>query len=213
MEDIDERYENGVIYMIKHKTDETKEYYIGSTKDFKARCCEHKSDCNNQNRKQYNYKLYKYIRENGSWNEWEIILLYDYPCKNRNELHLEEKRAVKEYKSTLNTQVPARTRKEYCEDNKELRLKYLKNNKETIAQQTKEYRKNNKEKLAQQKKEYQQNNKEKIAQKKKEYNQNNKEEIAKKQAMKINCDICNQLVRKSNLSTHKKSQKCKNHFK
>jgi len=119
MEDVDIKYENGVIYMIKHKTDDTKEFYIGSSFDFKARCRAHKSDCNNENSKRYNLKVYKYIRENGGFNEWEIILLYDYPCKNKYELKLEEQRTVKEYKSTLNTQVPGRTHKEYRKDNKE----------------------------------------------------------------------------------------------
>jgi len=157
MEDIDERYENGVIYMIKHKTDDKKEYYIGSTKDFKRRCRKHKSICNNQNSKHYNYKVYKYIRENGGWDEWEIILLYDYPCKNRNELELEEKRAVKEYKSTLNQVIPSRTRKEHYEANKE--------------------------------------------------------KILQQKAMKINCDICNSLVRKGDITRHKRTQKCKNSHK
>jgi len=122
MEDVDIMYENAVIYMMKHKTDDKKEFYIGSSYEFKQRCRAHKSYCNNENDKRYNYKLYKYIRENGGWDAWEIILLYDYPCKNRNELHLEEQRAVKEYKSTLNTQVPGRTYQECYEDNRE---KYL----------------------------------------------------------------------------------------
>jgi hypothetical protein len=172
MEDVDERYENGVIYMIKHKTDETKEYYIGSSKDFKARCWEHKSNCNNQNRKQYNYKVYKYIRENGGWDCWNMILLYDYPCKNKNELEQEERRAIKEYKSTLNQFIPCRTQKEYYQDNKVKKSQYNK-----------------------------------------EYNEVNKEEIAEKRAIKINCDICNSLVRKRDIAKHKRSQKCKNSHK
>ena len=51
MEEVDIRYENAVIYMIKHKTDDTKEFYIGSSKDFKERCGIHKSRCNNNNEK------------------------------------------------------------------------------------------------------------------------------------------------------------------
>ena len=202
MEDIDIRYENGVIYMIHHKTDDTKEFYIGSSFDFKRRCYNHKKDCNNQNSKGYNYKVYKYIRENDGFNEWEIILLYDYPCKNKYELKLEEQRTVKEYKSTLNTQVPARTQKEY-------RKEYNKNNKEKLAQKDKEYRKNNKEKIAQKNKEYHKNNKEIIAQKKNIYNEANKEKFK----MKINCDICNTIVRKRDIARHKKTNYCMNYQK
>mgnify|MGYP003130430294 FL=1 len=101
IDDVDIKYENACIYMLKHKTDDTKEYYIGSTYDFKGRCIQHKSNCNNENNKKYNLKVYKYIRENCGWNEWTIIKLYDYPCKNRNKLELEEKRAIMEYKSTF----------------------------------------------------------------------------------------------------------------
>ena len=187
MENVDKRYENGVIYILKHKTDDTKEFYIGSTINFKKRCWEHKRRCNNQNSKKYNYKVYKYIRENGRWDEWEIILLYDYPCKNKKELHLEEQKAVKEYKSTLNTRIPCRTLKEYYEDNKEKKI-----------QQLKEYRKENKEKNKQ---------------KDKEHYEANKEKINKKRKIKINCDICNAIVRKSEISRHKKSLKCMNYQK
>ena len=217
MEDVDIRYENAVIYMIKHKTDDTKEFYIGSSKDFKARCWKHKSSCNNQNIRSYNYKVYKYIRENGGWDEWEIILLYDYPCKNRNELELEEKRAVKEYKSTLNQVIPSRTRKEYKEANKEKiqqqKKEYNKANKEKILQQSKERYEANKEKILQKSKEHRINNIEKIQQQEKERYQKNKEEILQKAKIKINCDICNSLVCKGDISRHKRSEKCKNSHK
>ena len=199
MEDVDEvdiRYENGVIYMMKHKTDDKKEFYIGSSTDFKKRCWGHKSNCNNQNSKQYNYKLYKYMRENGGWDCWEMLLLYDYPCKNRNELHLEEQRAVKEYKSTLNQFIPARTYQERYKDNRE-----------KILQQRKEYRKNNKEKILQKNKERYENNREKYLQQSKEYYESNKEKLK----IKINCDICNAIVCKREIARHKRSEKCKNY--
>jgi hypothetical protein len=35
LEDVDIRYENGCIYILKHKTDDTKEYYVGSIKMIK----------------------------------------------------------------------------------------------------------------------------------------------------------------------------------
>ena len=181
MEDVDIRYENGCIYMIQHKTDNTKEFYIGSSFEFKQRCSKHKTRCNNQNDKNYNLKVYKYIRENGGWNEWEIILLYDYPCKNRNQLELEEQRAIKKYKSTLNQFIPARTQQERYKDNKEKILQYYKeyyeDNKEKIAEKQKEYKEANKEKIAEKQKEYQEANKEKLLQYKKKYQEANKEKI------------------------------------
>ena len=142
MEDVDIMYENAVIYMMKHKTDDKKEYYIGSSYEFKQRCRAHKSYCNNQNSKQYNLKVYQYIRENGGFDEWDIILLYDYPCKNKNELELEEQRAVKKYKSTLNTQIPCRTKKEWCNDNKEKIAEKKKNGMKQIRKKYNNIKKN-----------------------------------------------------------------------
>ena len=125
-----------------------------------------------------------------------MLLLYDYPCKNRNELHLEEQRAVKEYKSTLNQFIPARTYQERYKDNRE-----------KILQQRKEYRKNNKEKILQKNKERYENNREKYLQQSKEYYESNKEKLK----IKINCDICNAIVCKREIARHKRSEKCKNY--
>ena len=208
MEDVDIRYENGVIYMIKHKTDDTKEFYIGSSYNLKMRCWQHKSNCNNktncnnQNIKTYNLKVYKYIRDNGGWDAWDILFMYDYPCKNKYELDLEEQHAIKEYKSTLNTQVPCRTKKEWYKDNKE-----------KLLQKKKEYHINNREKILQKNKEYYEANKEKIQQRKKEHFETNKEEILKQRAIKINCDICNAIVCKQHIARHKKANYCINYFK
>jgi len=52
-----------------------KNFYIGSTKDFKIRMDKHKSDCNNPNSSGYNYKLYKFIRENGGWSEFSKMII------------------------------------------------------------------------------------------------------------------------------------------
>tara|TARA_R100001198_G_C5175107_1_gene174161 strand:+ start:150 stop:809 length:660 start_codon:yes stop_codon:yes gene_type:complete len=216
MEDVDERYENAVIYVMKHKTDDTKDFYIGSSYDFKKRCWTHKSNCKNENKKN-NLKVYKYIRGNGGWNEWTIVKLYDYPCKNKYQLELEEKKAVKEYKSTLNSQIPTRCYKEWEGDNlerlKEYRKGYYKDNKDKILQIRNEDYKNNKEKKLQYQKQYRKDNKEIIAQKSKEYRKDNKEKIEGKRGIKINCDICNRLVRKGDISTHKKSLICMNYQK
>lgn len=230
VEDIDIRYENGCIYIVKHKTDESKECYIGSTRDFKQRCSHHKVRCYNENSEKYNLKVYKYIRENGGMEAWEIVKLYDYPCKNKYELELEERRAIEEYKSTLNTIIPTRSHAEYLQINKDILAEkkrlYNKNNKEKFAEKKRQYYQNNKEEIKEWFKQYYQNNKEKIINKEKQYYQNNreeiiakrrqryqnnKEEVLAKQRVKINCDNCNRLVSKGDLARHKRSNYCLNH--
>ena len=38
----------GIIYLIKHKNDDTKKVYVGSTNNLKRRITRHRHDCNNE---------------------------------------------------------------------------------------------------------------------------------------------------------------------
>jgi len=62
-----------------------KQFYIGSTKKYKKRMREHKSNCYNQNRRKYNYTLYKFIRENGGWSEFSKIIIATVDVANKLE--------------------------------------------------------------------------------------------------------------------------------
>ena len=68
----------GTIYKIVSKIDRNK-IYIGSTWDFTRRKREHKSHCYNKNCRDYNSPVYKYIRENGGLDEFELSII---ECKN-----------------------------------------------------------------------------------------------------------------------------------
>jgi len=130
-------YENACIYKIKHNEDyDDENIYIGSTCDIIKRRCKHKTACNNQNDKTHNTYIYKYIRENGGWNNWIIIKIHDYKCNSKSELEIEERRMIDILKPKLNKQIPTRSQKEYYEANKEV-----------IAEKNKEWREKNKEKI------------------------------------------------------------------
>ena len=60
-------YSNTIIYKIVCNDLNIKDCYVGHTTDFKSRKCKHKSVCNNANAKEFNYYVYKFIRENGGW--------------------------------------------------------------------------------------------------------------------------------------------------
>ena len=62
-------YENGLIYKLCCKDANITDIYVGSTTNFKQRKKEHKADCHNENNKNYNRPVYKFIRENGG--NWE----------------------------------------------------------------------------------------------------------------------------------------------
>ena len=79
-------YSNAVIYKIFCKDTNISEIYIGSTTNFKIRKSKHKSVCNNENDKNYNLKVYEYIRANGGFENFEIVIIEEYPCNNKKEV-------------------------------------------------------------------------------------------------------------------------------
>jgi len=207
------KYENSIIYKLCHCNDlENENIYIGSTTNFRQRKCKHKSSCNNENSKKYNYPVYQFIRENGGWDEWQMIPIEVYPCNNINELEIRERYHIELLKSKLNKIIPTRTGKEYREDNKEKLKEYDKKkyeaNKEKILEYQKQYYEDNKQIINQRNKKYHKNNKEKISEKNKQYREDNKAIISEKKKEKVICDHCGAKITNSNLKRHQKSKKC-----
>ena len=63
-------------YIYKISCDDLPEFvYVGSTKAFRQRKRQHKSNCNNDNSEKHNIKLYQTIRENGGWENWRMVLI------------------------------------------------------------------------------------------------------------------------------------------
>ena len=108
-----------VIYRIKCLDESIKECYIGSTMNFKERMRLHKHSCNNENSKNYNQPLYKFIRENGGIGAWTMTIIDSLTTIDKNEILKFERRYVEEQEFRLNKQLPSRTKKEYSIDNKE----------------------------------------------------------------------------------------------
>ena len=123
-------------YKLRHATDNTKECYVGSTKNFARRKSQHKHSCNNPNRKEYNYKVYNYIRENGGYDKWciEVIEKKDM-CKR--DRHIREGMLIVQHNATLNVQDPAATVNGTSTSQKNANRKYYNTHKEKLA----EYRK------------------------------------------------------------------------
>ena len=193
-------YSKGCIYMIKKQDDFNNEnIYIGSTCNFIRRKNKHKTTCNNENSKNYNLKIYKYIRNNGGWDAWVMTKIIDYLCNNKSQLNTMERSYIDDYKSKLNCNIPTRTYKEYRNDNKE-----------KIAEKNKQYRNDNKDKIAEIKKEWSNNNKEKVVEQKKEWYNQNRDKILEKIKENEICDNCGCEVRKRHLLRHTMTIKCLN---
>jgi len=112
-------YKEGNIYKLCCNDTSIKDEYIGSTCNFTQRKYRHKSATYNENGFEFNKRVYKFIRENGGWNNWSMILLEEVSCENKKQLNKIEREWIEKLKPTLNCCIPNRTKKEYYQDNLE----------------------------------------------------------------------------------------------
>jgi hypothetical protein len=202
-------YSKCLIYKLVCNNLDVKDCYVGHTTNYKQRKGLHKSSCNNSNSKLYNLKVYQFIRENGGWTNWSMVLVENYPCNDVLEARARERYWFEILNANLNSEVPNRNQKEYYETNKEKIAEYYKEwnkvNKEHLAEYNKEYRETNKEKVVEYQKEWYKTNKERVLEKIKEYRENNKEQIKEQKAQLITCE-CGRKITKGHKARHCKSK-------
>jgi len=125
--------------MIKCLDETVPEIYIGSTNDYKRRQSCHKSNCNNPNNKNYNLKLYRFIRSKGGFDKFTFKVIEE--CEEDDKLEV-EKMYIDMYDPELNTHKYDFDKKEW---QKEWQKEYSIKNKGKIAEQKKEYYDKNKD--------------------------------------------------------------------
>ena len=208
-------YSNISFYRIVSKDPNITDCYIGSTSNLTKRKCKHKHSCNNENSKGYDYNVYKFIRENGGWDNWDLIEIEKKSCDDINDKLRRERCWLEFYQASLNKVIPTRTDKEYYNDNKEklteYQKQYNKENNEYINERNKLYREQNKEKYAECKKRHTENNKDKIAEYQKQYREQNKEKIQEKNKQMYNCD-CGAVLTKKSETKHILTKKHQNYL-
>ena len=166
---------NYVMYKIIPKNKNLNYCYVGHTTDFPSRKYQHKLACINETHTKMHFKLYQVIRENGGYNEWQIIEIEKFNNKTNLEARIREQELIIEHKANLNTLNAYITEDERAANKKEITQKYREKNKELLKEQTKKYKEDHKEIITEQMKKYREENKEKIKAKTKEYIENNKE--------------------------------------
>ena len=156
-------YNNTHLYKIISKYLNITECYVGHTTDFTRRTSEHKVVCNNSNSKKYNRRVYQFIRDNGGWDNFQMVLIETCQCNNSLEARREERTHVEELQATLNSNMPSRTLNEWFEDNKDKlksqRVEYYNTNRSILLMKKSEYYKENKELLAIKNKDYRETHK------------------------------------------------------
>ncbi len=116
-------YANGKIYKITNDIDD-KVYYGSTARELYKRMYDHRTRAKiNKERKS---PLYQHMRSLGI-EHFKILLIEEYPCKNKIELNRREGELIKRDKPTLNYQIAGRTLQEYRKDNIEKLKEYDKN--------------------------------------------------------------------------------------
>ncbi len=90
------------IYKIIDKNNE-KEFYIGSTTRFSSRKSHHKKNTNNRVSKKYWCKLYQYIRANGNWDNFDMVIIEEGNSDDRNTIKQKEQEFINNLKPSLNS--------------------------------------------------------------------------------------------------------------
>jgi predicted metal-dependent hydrolase len=179
-------FSKNVNYKLVCKDILIKELYIGQTTNFTIRKNKHKCNCNNTNDVKYNFKVYTFIRANGGWDNWDMIMIENFPCNDSLDACKRERYWIEKLQATLNSVVPLRTQQEWYKDNIEH--------------------------IRERKQEWYEDNKEHIQKYHQEWYQENKETILEKLKEKITCE-CGSTCRKSDIKRHERTIKHINYIK
>ena len=157
-------YDETHFYRIVCKDLNIKECYVGHTTDFHSRKCRHKCNCYNTNAEHYNLYVYEFIRENGGWENWDMILIKTNKCNNELEARSKERDYIEMFKASLNS-----IKRPYVseEEKKELYKEYYGEHREEILEQKKDYYQDNREARMEYKHKYYERERDSILERKK----------------------------------------------
>ncbi len=106
-------YSKSIIYKICCNDPNITDIYIDGTCNIVRRRHLHKTECTKPENKKYNNYVYRFIRDNGGWNNWSIIMIEEYKnCNSKLELTKRISDVLMEHKATLNINKPMEIVKE-----------------------------------------------------------------------------------------------------
>jgi hypothetical protein len=166
-------YSKTYIYKIVCKDPTITDIYVGHTTDPTSRKYKHKGSCNNPKHTHYTQYVYQFIRDNGGWDNWELIIIECISCIDVHDARATERKWLETLNATLNSCIPSRTEKEWYMDNKdrviEKTKQYYAQNKEVINEKHKQYYEHNKEEINEKQNQYRQLNRDKCIETSKQY--------------------------------------------
>jgi hypothetical protein len=95
-------YSNTIIYKIYCNDSSVTDIYVGHTTNFIKRKYQHKTLCNNSSK----LKIYDIIRQNGGWDNWNMVEIAKYCCQDVTEARIREQEHYELLKPSLNVVNP-----------------------------------------------------------------------------------------------------------
>jgi hypothetical protein len=120
--------------------------YVGHTANFRTRKAQHKSNCYNENCKEYNKKLYVLMRENGGFNNWNMIEIVSKLCLSKRDAERQEQVYIDELQATINA-VKSFAYKKWSDDHKEYYKQYREAHKQKSTEYAKQYYQDNRQRI------------------------------------------------------------------
>ena len=74
-----------IIMIVCKEPDLEKRYFLEISTGLKNKIINMKKASKSESNRNYNLPMYKYIRENGGWKNFNIVILEDYNCESKNE--------------------------------------------------------------------------------------------------------------------------------
>jgi hypothetical protein len=100
-------FRDSVVYQIYCLNPIITDVYVGSTTNFTVRKNNHKSACNKSSSKNHHLHLYKFIRDNGGWENWNMVIIKKYTnLTERYQLLKKERKWINKKNPTLNKKLP-----------------------------------------------------------------------------------------------------------
>ena len=102
----DKDYSNTIIYKITCKDPSIQDVYVGHTVNFVQRKKAHRRTCMNSKYPNHNCKVYKVMRNNGGWDNWNMDIVAFYKCNDLDEARQKEQEHFVALNATMNSIEP-----------------------------------------------------------------------------------------------------------
>ncbi len=93
---------NGFIYKLYCKDSSITDVYVGSTENTFTRYNNHKVCCNSPNCEDYNLYVHQFVRANGGFDNWKMVVVENVSFNDKDELLQREGYWTKKLNATLN---------------------------------------------------------------------------------------------------------------